>query len=205
MNAMTLISRRTASVRCEDFGRDKTYRQTVAQWTDYERRCNRIIEDLMIREADRLRGSFPDQPIGRSDISQETARGNILAALDVPRSGKEIAEIVGRSGESVLHSLRKMEADGYVAHKLQPRIQGRNQPRIWFATGKRLPSVNENRARVLKLMTEPMTISQIAEKSGVSLDGVRKMMRQMGDDGIVRTDGEVLTTKNQMATLWVRA
>jgi hypothetical protein len=54
MTAMTLISRRTASVRCEDFGRDKTYHRPITECSYVEWWENRFYEGAMIIEGAKL-------------------------------------------------------------------------------------------------------------------------------------------------------
>ena len=133
MNAMTLISRRSATH--EDFGRDKTYRQPVAQWTDYERRCNRIIEDLMILDAakrKKRKQAEAEALTGSNEERKQQYWQPILDVMDAPMTSQQIAPLVGRQVSPVANSLKAMEKAGLVSRKDQGRDKnGRQLPMIW--------------------------------------------------------------------------
>ena len=101
MTLMTLISRRSATH--EDFGRDKTYRQPVAQWTDYERRCNRIVEDLMILDAakHRKRRTEAEALTGSNEERRQQYWQPILDVMDGPMTSREVARLVRRDARAL--------------------------------------------------------------------------------------------------------
>lgn len=218
MTAMTLISRRTASVRCEDFGRDKQYHKPVAQWTDYERRCNRIIEDLMIIEgaklAKRKRAAAEQAEANSNEARRREAWMPILDVMDGPMTSQQIAPLVGRQVSPVANSLKAMEKAGLVSRKEQGRnANGQQMPFIWTrADG--LPCHIGNRAKgdkarkaVLDLMDGPTTASQMAEKIGYGAHHCQQLFRELERRGMVKRAGKgpKVNGKGSAPTLWVRA
>ena len=213
MNQMTLPSR--INPGHEDFGRNRTLaKQPVAQWTDYERRCNRIIEDLLIVEAARLSKRKRDDAEERDrERYREEFWKPILDALDGQMTTQDIAAVVGRSSGAVASTMRSMEKHGLVIRHDQGRsANGQQLPFIWTRADGRSCHI-ANRARgdktrhaVLALMDGPITASEIAAKLGHKAHSVQGVMCDLERRGQAKRAGfgPKVNGKGSAPTLWVK-
>lgn len=209
MNAMTLISRRSATH--EDFGRDKTYRQPVAQWTDYERRCNRIVEDLMILDAAKHKKRKAEVEAWK--VSNEERRAQfwqpILDVMDGPMTSQQIAPLVGRQVSPVANSLKAMEKAGLVSRKDQGRDKnGRQLPMIWSRieaqkkTPKHTERAQQSRMIVLAAMDKPTTAASLSRKTDMSRSKIDDVILNLRKQGLIV---KVREAAGSAPALWVRA
>lgn len=216
MNQMTLISRRTPSVRCEDWGRDRPRAQVpIWTFTETERQKNAQIEDDMIASMKPRKKTVTEELFGDSrsnEQRQEDNRAAILAHLDVPRTAKEIADRMGRGQETVATSLRRMKELGTVDCVEQPRGEdGRPVGRLWSKTI--APHVRSNlekgrakREALFALIDGPQTVRELAERMGLRITNVRDMLAVLEQDGRVKKAGKTAKVHHGgIASLWVRA
>lgn len=216
MNAITLHSQISAGH--EDFGRHRQLRQQpIAQWTEYEIRCNRIIQDLMIEEAAKIakrrprHETLPDQNTNE-DRRLEAWQG-ILDCMDGPMTAPELCLMLDRSGSAVSNSLRKMEEQGLVTHVEQGRLaNGRQLPFLWSRVEGRPCHIanrvkgEKTRTTVYEKLTGPATAHDIAALTGLRPHTVQQVMREMERQGRVRRAGKgpKVNGKGSAPTLWVR-
>lgn len=214
MNAMTLISRRSATH--EDFGRDKTYRQPVAQWTDYERRCNRIIEDLMILDAAKHRKrkqAEAEALTGSNEERKQQYWQPILDVMDGPMTSQQIAPLVGRQVSPVANSLKAMEKAGLVSRKDQGRDKnGRQLPMIWSRVNRACHIANRTkgeatRTEIYNLVSGTVTAAEVAVQTKYQPHHVQQVLRELERRGMVKRAGKgpKVNGKGSAPTLWVRA
>lgn len=216
MNAVTLISRRSATH--EDFGRHRQLKpQPIAQWTDYERRCNRIIEDLMIEEAKNKRGKLPEAyaPIAQeqaADISAGlqdravTKREIMLAFFRKPLTRSDAvrkAKMAGFTDCSARHhldALRDMalieEYDRVTAHTGTVRVR-------WIAASIDGGGTVCIRRDVLNALHSPMTRSHIAATLNITRRQAANATTRLERDGLIAWTGEFSKGPNA-EKLWVR-
>lgn len=115
---MTLQSRTQPSVRAEDYGRGNAVTFQYAEWTDHERRLNRIREDMMIRAHEKAKLTARpavERPCTNARKAQgEKTRRAILAAMSHPMTASQIAKHINAKRSNVGEHLRAMASEGIV-------------------------------------------------------------------------------------------
>lgn len=214
MNAMTLPSR--INPGHVDFGRNRELApQPIAQWTDYERRCNRIIEDLMIVEAAKLKKRQRDDAEERDrERYREEFWKPIIEALDGQMTTQDIAAVVGRSAGAVASTMRSIEKHGLVIRHDQGRsANGQQLPFIWTrADGRSCHIANRQkgertRQEALAAMDGPTTANELADRLGHSPHHCQQVMRELERQGRVKRAGKGprVHGKGSAPTLWIKA
>lgn len=216
MTQMTLISHITPGH--PDFGRHTTYHAEMAQWTDHERRLNRIREDLLIAEAERLnrrkRAAAEQAAQENNDAKRAQFWQPILDVLDGPMLSADIAAHVGRSPGAVAGTMRAMEKAGLVTREDPGRGPGGQQlPFIWSrASGRACHIANRSkgektRTAVFNLIDGPTTANEIAAKMGHQAHHSQQVLRELERQGRVKRAGrgKKVNGKGSAPTLWVRA
>lgn len=99
---MNMISQLPQPARFESVGERRLPVQVpIAQWTDKERRCNRIREDLMILAHEKAKPKerrAPETPgtyvaaIAANIAKGEAKRESLLALMDGPQTARELSE-----------------------------------------------------------------------------------------------------------------
>lgn len=213
MTIMTLPSRTSPSVRCEDWGRDRTYHQPLVTYTLAERVENAKTENDMIAS---MAGGYPQRAAGSDEPRAKTPHGCaeslIIAALDEPRTGAEIAEATGLAMSTIWKRLGKLEERGKIfATDQGNRADGGPMPRLWQKAA--APNVianiqrgKETDARVLSMMDSPVAPFQIMAKAGLSRAAISASFRRLAKDGLIKQAPEpVRNSRGLPVTTWVRA
>lgn len=201
MSMMSLISRQTPSVRCEDAGRKSVPTPVEAKFNLADRVVNARRENDMIaamaglKKAEKQKKKTPD--------TRQTEAGNVvLDQLATPKTGRKIADIIFKSENNVLGILKRLEGEGRVIRGAKRKdARGRPLGALWH----RLPGYdapmdpakiankvkgNETRKTVLDILEVPMTSKQIAQAVGRSQCHTLEILR------FWEALGEVKRTKN---------
>lgn len=210
---MNMISQLPQPARLEAVGdRRLPVQVPIAQWTDYERRCNRIIEDLMIASIKPRRKSHIAEMFGDSRTNEQRAaetRKAILAQLDTPKTAQEIAAAIGKCDSTISTRLNVLRKAGIVDYTEPPR-EGYPKGRIWRKLVRANIEANiakgaAKRERLFAIMDKPQTVREMAERLGVKSPNVRDMLNVLEREGRVERAGK--TPKRHhggIADLWVR-
>lgn len=145
MTLMTLPSRNTPSVRCEDYGRARLPVQVpIAQWTLAERVANARIENKMLAAIEGsapIKNNLPDSSAvsamtavssAMAKERSEEALQRVLSRMDEPTTASRIAEGLGVTTQNVFRHLRALHAQGR-ARKVGTTVtdDNRNRTTIW--------------------------------------------------------------------------
>lgn len=216
MNATALHSQISAGH--QDFGRHRQLKQQpIAQWTDYERRCNRIIEDLMILDAakhrKRKQAAAEKAEANSNEARRREAWMPILDVMDRPMTSQQIAPLVGRQVSPVANSLKAMEKAGLVSRKDQGRDKnGRQLPMIWSRVKRACHIANRTRGEkartaIYNLVSGTVTAAEVAVHTKYQPHHVQQVLRELERRGMVKRAGKgpKVNGKGSAPTLWTRA
>lgn len=213
MNAMTLRATLSAATRAE-LARDTSPQFRPAQWTDHERRLNRIREDMMIAAAPKGNPNAAwlcGASTADNGVEWENATQHTLAGLTEPMTSAELARKLDQTTKDTARQLTHLKAQGLV--EVVGRVfVNRGKVNQWAATGRDphpFPRYDNGRQRaikrVLEVMTKPMTQTELAALLDMAAHSMGTRLRAMEKDGHVRISGKRKGGNGQMVNLWVHA
>lgn len=204
MSMMSLISRQTPSVRCEDYGRGATPTFAAAEYTEAARDRIRQAEDAMIaRMTGDVKKTGRNGDLKWNEVRHADSDAVILAILNTPKTARQIAAIANKSENNVFNILKRLEANARVIRGVKRkdakgRIVGARWHRMAGYDAAMDPAKivnkvkgNETRKAALEALEAPMTASQIAHVVGRGQPYTLEILRFWEGLGeVVRTKGD---------------
>jgi predicted ArsR family transcriptional regulator len=130
-------------------------------------------------------------------------RARVLAALDVPRTKHQLADITGLTSRQVTDALDHLRSTGRITAAGRVSQQGLPSLSTWARTSSAEPQPGPTIQRaVLAALATPGTVREVAERSGLRYGQVLGAVQKLQPKGLIVQVGEKHQGGNRPAPVW---